>query len=299
VRRTSHEIATQPDVWRSAVALARDLPPLVDSDVRVAVVGCGTSHHIARAFAAAREGAGQGETDAFAASEFPTGRRYGTTLVVSRSGTTSEVERFIASLPSDCAVVALTAVADSPIARSARRAVVLPFADESSVVQTRFPTAALAFLLTGLGQDLSAATADAEGAIDAELPVDPLDAEHWVFLGRGWTVGLAEEAALKLREAAHAWSEAYPALEYRHGPIAVAGPHSVVWPMSPLDPGLVADVKATGATGLPGGRHPLAELVLVQRVAVALAEGRGLDPDRPRHLVRSVVLDDTVTESSM
>ena len=67
------------------------------------------------------------------------------------------------------------------------------------------------------------------------------------------------------------WAEAYPAMDYRHGPIAVAGPQSVVWPMSPLDAGLIADVKATGARVLPAGRHPLAELVLVQKVAVALA----------------------------
>ncbi len=43
-----------------------------------------------------------------------------------------------------------------------------------------------------------------------------------VFLGAGWTVGLASEAALKLREAAGAWTESYPAMEYRHGPISAA-----------------------------------------------------------------------------
>ena len=35
---------------------------------------------------------------------------------------------------------------------------------------------------------------------------------------------------------------------------------------------------------------PMAELVMAQRLAVALAEAHGLDPDRPRHLARSVVL---------
>jgi fructoselysine-6-P-deglycase FrlB-like protein len=35
---------------------------------------------------------------------------------------------------------------------------------------------------------------------------------------------------------------------------------------------------------------PLAELVLAQRLAVAIAEAKGLDPDHPRHLTRSVVL---------
>ncbi len=35
---------------------------------------------------------------------------------------------------------------------------------------------------------------------------------------------------------------------------------------------------------------PLADLIRAQRLAVALAESRGLDPDRPRNLTRSVVL---------
>jgi fructoselysine-6-P-deglycase FrlB-like protein len=37
---------------------------------------------------------------------------------------------------------------------------------------------------------------------------------------------------------------------------------------------------------------PLASLVLAQRTAVALAAARGLDPDRPRHLTRSIVLSE-------
>ena len=55
------------------------------------------------------------------------------------------------------------------------------------------------------------------------------DAEQVTFLGRGWTIGLAEEAALKLRESAQLWTEAYPAMEYRHGPISIAAPGRVVW----------------------------------------------------------------------
>jgi fructoselysine-6-P-deglycase FrlB-like protein len=46
------------------------------------------------------------------------------------------------------------------------------------------------------------------------------------------------------------------------------------------------------------GRDPLAGLVLAQRTAVAAAEARGLDPDRPRNLTRSVVLPDHDLEPS-
>ena len=69
-----------------------------------------------------------------------------------------------------------------------------------------------------------------------------------MFLGTGWTVGLAHEAALKIREAAQAWTESYPAMDYRHGPIAVAGPRSLVWMFGMPPPGLAEHVRRTGAT---------------------------------------------------
>ena len=101
---------------------------------------------------------------------------------------------------------------------------------------------------------------------------------------------MANEAALKLREACQAWTESYPAMEYRHGPISVAGPHSVVWTLGPVEPGLLAQIAETGATVVKGELDPMAELVRIHRVAGALAVHKGLDPDRPRHLTRSVVL---------
>jgi fructoselysine-6-P-deglycase FrlB-like protein len=141
-----------------------------------------------------------------------------------------------------------------------------------------------------LGERLAGAIEDAQTALTRPLPVDPSEFDQFVFLGRGWTVGLAAEAALKFREAAGAWAEAYPAMEYRHGPISAAGPGTVVWWLGAAQPDLVADVRATGAAVVASDLDPMAELVTLQRAAVALAETRGLDPDRPQHLTRSVVL---------
>src|SRR5829696_6849845 len=96
VSETEQEVASQPDMWRRAVDLApRVADALPSPDERVAVVGCGTSLYIARAFAARRESGGSGETDAFAASEFPMGRSYDRVVAISRSGTTSEVVRLL------------------------------------------------------------------------------------------------------------------------------------------------------------------------------------------------------------
>ena len=104
-------------------------------------------------------------------------------------------------------------------------------------------------------------------------------------------MGLAHEAALKLREAALFATESYPAMEYRHGPIALAEPGTAVWWLGEDDADLEPQVAALGATTRspthgPAGRprrHPPAR--------VALADSQGLDPDSPRNLSRSVVLE--------
>ena len=289
MRATQREIQSQPASWRRARDLVPDVASLLPTPgERVAAVGCGTSWFMAQAYAKLREDGGAGETDAFTATELPISRRYDRVVVISRSGTTTEVERLIPRLRPP--VTAITAVADSPVARGAAASIVLGFADERSVVQTRFATSSLALLRAHLGQDLGPAIADAERALTDPLPVEPHTFDHFVFLGRGWTIGLAHESALKVREASASYSESYPAMEYRHGPISLAGPRSLVWTLGDLDGDLRADVRRTGATVLSSDLDPMAELIRIQRLAVALAEVRGLDPDRPRHLTRSVVL---------
>jgi fructoselysine-6-P-deglycase FrlB-like protein len=125
-----------------------------------------------------------------------------------------------------------------------------------------------------------------------EMPLDPAwaAAEQSTFLGRGWTVGLAHEAALKFRETSSSWAESYPAMDYRHGPISVAAPDRTVWMFGEPPAGLAEDVAATGATWVSDDRDPLVQLITAQRVAVAQALALGLNPDTPRNLTRSVVL---------
>ncbi|HET8598710.1 MAG TPA: SIS domain-containing protein [Segeticoccus sp.] len=289
--RTSTEIASQPGCWERAADLAPGSQgALPRPGERVAVVGCGTSWFMAKAYAALRERAGQGETDAFPASEMPAGRRYDRIVALTRSGTTTEVLGLLKEQRGHTPTVALTAAPQTPVVDVADELIALPFADEESVVQTRFATSALALLRASLGQDLSRAAADAHTALEA--PVEELAAlEQVTFVGTGWTVGLADEAALKMREAAQRWTESYPAMEYRHGPLAIGEPGRAVWVFGPAPEGLAADVERTGARLVTSDLDPMAHLVLAQRVAVAAAERQGLDPDRPRHLTRSVILD--------
>ncbi|WP_226485060.1 SIS domain-containing protein [Streptomyces parvulus] len=285
------ELSSQPECWtRAAAEAARHTAALPAAGERVAVVGCGTSYFMAQSAAALREGAGQGETDAFAASEFPRGRAYDRVVALTRSGTTTEVLELLADLKGRTRTVALTADPETPVMAAADDVVVLDFADERSVVQTRFATTALTLLRAHLGLHTDAVVADARTALSAALPEGLVDRTQFTFLGRGWTVGLANEAGLKMREASLSWTEAYPAMEYRHGPISISTAGTATWMFGEAPEGLAEQVRDTGAMWVPGELDPLAELVRAQRLAVAVAAARGLDPDRPRHLTRSVIL---------
>ncbi|NUS13059.1 MAG: SIS domain-containing protein [Streptomyces sp.] len=290
---TTAEIATQPDLWLRAAKTAPAVAGLLPQHgERVAVIGCGTSWFMAQSYSVLREEAGHGLTDAFAASAFPSGRAYDRVLALTRSGTTTEVLRACTRLRADgVPVTAVTADPETPVRQAADDLVVLDYADERSVVQTRFATTALALLRAHLGHDLTGAVADARAAVAASLPAALPAAEQTTFLGSGWTYGLAQEAALKMREAAGAWTESYPAMEYRHGPISITGPGRAVWAFGGLPDGLAEAIAATGGT-LESRQDldPLADLIRAQRLAVEVAGRRGLDPDRPRHLTRSVVL---------
>ncbi|MET9911934.1 SIS domain-containing protein [Streptomyces sp. NPDC006476] len=296
--QTEIEIATQPDCWRRAVALARHPEDTLSASLprpgeRVAVVGCGTSWFIAQAYAALRESGGHGETDAFPASEMPTGRAYDRVVALTRSGTTTEVLELLRRLGGHIATTAVTAVPQSPVTEVADAVVLLDFADEISVVQTRFASTELVLLRALLGENLGHLPLQGHSALSEPLPNAVLEAEQFTFLGQGWAYGIAQEAALKMREAAGAWTEAYPVMEYRHGPISVTGPGRVTWwfgDPAALPSGLADDIARTGGQLVALGRDPLADLVVVHRLAAALAAARGLDPDNPRHLTRSVIL---------
>lgn len=289
---TQQEIQSQPQVWEQVLAQterARDL--LAAPGERVLFFGCGTSAFMAQALASLREGAGLGESDWAYGSEMPSHRAYDRIVAITRSGTTTEVLEALAQRRGSARLITICAVPGMPVEGLSDDVLVLAEADEQSVVQTRFPTSVVVLARAAFGADVAALPGAAEAALAAELP-EVGSFEHFVFLGRGWAQGMATEAALKIREAAQAWAESYPALDYRHGPIAVAGAETLVFVFGEVPPALVGDIEAVGATVLTSSEDPLVQLVLAQRIAIALAEHRGLDPDQPRHLTRSIVLAD-------
>ncbi|GAA4421367.1 SIS domain-containing protein [Georgenia halophila] len=285
---TIAEVESQPKTWQWALSILPSLEGMPADGERVAVVGCGTSWFMAQSYAALREARGQGETDAFTASEFPAGRSYDRVVAISRSGTTTEIVQLLGATATP--TVLLTAVGGSPAGAQADHQVVLDRADESSVVQTRFATTALLVLRASLGEDVTHLVGQAEAALRYEVDAAWTEADQLTFLGAGWTNGLAHEAALKFRESSQSWTESYPAMEYRHGPISIAQPGRIVWMFGEPPEGLADEVTQTGATFRASEHDPLVQLVLLHRVAVARAAAKGLDPDTPRHLSRSVIL---------
>lgn len=284
------ELSSQPDTWRQAADLASSAP-LPRPGEKVVIIGCGTSWFMAQSYAAMREQAGDGITDAFTASEAPLDRDYDVAILLSRSGTTSEVLAAARQLAGRTRLLGIVADSATPLPELVSQTVTLDFADETSVVQTRFATTALTLLRAGLGVDVDRSIADAEAALASPLDERLTTCEQITFLGTGWGVGLAHEAALKNREASQSWTESYPAMEYRHGPISIAAPGRATWVLGAAPAGLADEVTATGAMFVEHPEtDPLAELVLAHRVALARARARGLDPDHPRSLTRSVIL---------
>jgi fructoselysine-6-P-deglycase FrlB-like protein len=286
----SEELRSQPEFWRRAARLARDGTPLPAVGERVALIGCGTSLYVAQAVARYREAQGLGETDAFPASEFPAHRAYDTLVAVSRSGTTTEVVRAVASVSPQTRVVVVTATEDSPLARAASDLILLSFADEESIVQTRFATSTLALILTSLGWDIETSAEQAVAQLAIGAPRVAEDTLQFVFLGRGMAAAIASEAALKMREVLGAWTEAYPTMEFRHGPISALTERSLVWVLDHEEPSIDEQIERTGARLFRPEGDPLVELVRIHLVAEHLASVRGIDVDRPRFLTRSVVL---------
>jgi fructoselysine-6-P-deglycase FrlB-like protein len=293
VTHFSSELSSQPQVWRQAQKLAGELRAKLPADgARVALLGCGTSLYVSQAVASFREQRGAGETSAFAGSEVPKTRSWDGVIAISRSGTTTEIIDAVGALPAGSRSLGILGHPGSPLGELLSDEFDLPFADEQSVVQTRFATTVLSLLLGAYGWDVERSAKSAERFLQESLPGWAADIEQFVFLGRGVGAALASEAALKFRETLATWSEAYTTMEYRHGPISASGEHTLVWILDQQEPSIDEQILATGARVIRGAGDPLAELVRIHRFAEGLLELRGINPDNPPHITRAVVLSD-------
>ncbi|MEH3048097.1 SIS domain-containing protein [Sphingomonas adhaesiva] len=214
-------------------------------------------------------------------------------------------------------VVALVNDAASPLAQMADTLLPLEAGAERSVAATKsclVAMAGLAALAAAWARDAALAAAvralpdhlsDAF-ALDWSAAEAPLVAASSLFvLGRGYGFGIAQEAALKLKETAALHAEAFSAAEVRHGPMTIVRAGFPVLAFATSDAAgdavravarefaargaIVRLADAGGGGDLPArATHPAIEpLLMLQsfyRLTNAVALARGLDPDRPPHL---------------
>ena len=216
-------------------------------------------------------------------------------------------------------VLALVNAEDSPLARTAHHAIPLRAGVETSVAATKSYIASLAAIV----HLVASWTQDRELHLALEQAPDQLvlawqldwgaatehlrSASSLFVIGRGLGLGIAQEAALKLKETCGLHAEAFSAAELRHGPMALVRAGFPIFAFLQNDEtrdgvealarelvGVGADVMVAGSE-IPGtvvlptlSAHAAIEpLLMIQsfyRLANALAIARGLDPDRPPHL---------------
>lgn len=245
-------------------------------------------------------------------------------IAISQSGRSPDLLAAAADARSQGAViVAVVNDTASPLAELAQIVVPVHAGPETSVAATKSfvctlvalthlvaewsQDAALLAALDGIGDVLEdAAAADWRTAVDCLR-----DADRMLVLGRGPTLAIAGEAALKLKETCGLHAEAFSSAEVAHGPMTLVGPGDPVLALAPLDiarTGLgerLADFAARGAAVIAAGHaadvasaglvlplrtdvHPvlgaIAQVQSFYGLANALSLARGHDPDRPPHL---------------
>ena len=239
-------------------------------------------------------------------------------LAVSQSGRSDDlVEMAAMARDSGALTVCIVNDTDSPLAASCEIALTMAAGPERSVAATKSFVASLAAALrlvaswTGsvpladaldrLPQRVAAA-----GRLDWGAVLDPVaEASSLVVLGRGPTLAMAREAALKLKEIGNLHAEAFSGAEFRHGPMALVSGRYPVLLLMPSDAAamglrdLAAELAGKGARVLTAaagdGLLPVLPpdvpetdaVCLIQSfyaILPALAARLGIDPERPRHL---------------
>jgi glucosamine--fructose-6-phosphate aminotransferase (isomerizing) len=142
---------------------------------------------------------------------------------------------------------------------------------------------------------------------------------RFIYLGSGANHAACLEGALKLRETSYSASETYHAMEFRHGPFAELEKGVQVFVLVPggktlrQEATLLKEIASTGASVIPISNvpdiikshagtirmpdyvsmefAPLLFMIPMQFFAYYYTVKKGLNPDRPRNLVKFVTTD--------
>jgi glucosamine--fructose-6-phosphate aminotransferase (isomerizing) len=241
-------------------------------------------------------------------------------LAISQSGASPDLLAVVGrARTAGARVIAMVNAPGSPLAQLADQVIPLHAGPERSVAATKSFIASLA----AVTQLVASWTGDSElehalvhspqlleraWQLDWSAALAPLvNARSLYVVARGPGLGVAQEAALKLKETCGLHAEAISAAELRHGPMALVQAGFPLLVFAQHDEShagvaqLAAELAARGARVLLDGAsvanaivlptiqaHPVIEPLLFTqsfyRVANALALARGHDPDQPPHL---------------
>jgi glucosamine--fructose-6-phosphate aminotransferase (isomerizing) len=241
-------------------------------------------------------------------------------IAISQSGASPDLLAAVSRARSNGArIIAMVNAESSPLAQLADDLIPLGAGPELSVAATKSYIASLAAVVQLVASwagdaGLAAALANAPDALARAFGLDwsaavarLRDANNLYVIGRGLGLGIAQEAALKLKETCGLHAEALSAAELRHGPMALVRAHFPLLIFTQADETragvvqLAAELTAQGAAVLIAGAevaqatvlpaetaHPVIEPLLYAqsfyRMTNALSLERGRDPDRPPNL---------------
>jgi glucosamine--fructose-6-phosphate aminotransferase (isomerizing) len=265
----------------------------------VLLVGVGTSWHAAQHGAWLLREAGVAATAAHAADLAPYGASFiagDGVIVLSHTGHTGySVDVLERARAAGAAVVHISAIGAGGDLQTV--------AAETSYAYTASHTGALLRLAqiaealgAGLG-DLGAVPGAVAAVLDRPGPlVAGIPARLVELIGAGPNAWTAQEGSLKIREAAYVAAEGLSAEQFFHGPsVALDAADTLVvldggGPMAARTEAIAVALEATGARVLRFAERDLGEplsifalTVVVQRIALELAEARGVSPDRFRY----------------
>lgn len=329
---TREEIYSQPQTWQSILKII----PSYEKDLRllashgnyeqVIFTGCGSTYYLSLSAAAMFMSLTQCYARAFPASELwlHPDSSYGSgkclLVTISRSGETTETVRAIQKFQEDQRgdVLSITCYPESTIAQMGKINIVLSPGAEKSIAQTRaftslfLSTAAMAMIWSNrndwLAQldklpDIGEKLLDSYASIARRFAQDQ-SIDRFYFLGSGIRYGLACELSLKMKEMSLSHSEPFHFLEFRHGPISMVTPDTLIFALvserdREYEMAVVEEIRNRGAkifalgesdldvnflSGIPEACRQILYLPVGQVMAFERSLSKDLNPDKPNNL---------------
>ncbi|MBS1903193.1 MAG: glutamine--fructose-6-phosphate transaminase (isomerizing) [Bacteroidetes bacterium] len=322
--------------------------PALRAAKRLIITACGTSYHAGLIGKYMLEQLAQVPVDVEYASEFryrnPVVNEGDIMIVISQSGETADtLAAMREGKRKGATALGVVNVVGSTIARESDGGVYIHAGPEIGVASTKAFTSqvtVLALLAVMLGRMKGLSVVDGKEYIRSlsALPdqigsliescektvkaiVDDFkDADHFLYLGRGYNYSVALEGALKLKEISYIHAEGYPAAEMKHGPIALIDENMPVVVIAPNDDvyekviSNIMEVRARGgkviAIASEGDKEishlaerviyipntlpmlvPILSVIPLQLLAYYMATARGANVDQPRNLAKSVTVE--------